>query len=132
MKWTKKDIKTMCGALSTFWLYNRPLSGSQNNAAEATRAYLQDRRMNVVIAGIEELMMIANSRYDQDLQTAHHYETHPDVMGASTPELVDRFTKFAHEEAKGVEQERKLIERIQTYGLPPEVVAFDPTTARSY
>ena len=44
MKWTKKDIGIMCGAISSFWLYNRPLSGSQEMVDRFMGLSAQDER----------------------------------------------------------------------------------------
>ena len=132
MKWTKKDIGIMCGAISSFWLYNRPLSGSQAEAAEQVRAHLREHRVQIVLSGISDLVNHAEHRRIENLNTAKHYETHPHVLGNATQEIVDRFMGLSSQDERDVSKGLKLLDRIRENGLPSEVVSFDPTTVRRY
>jgi len=128
-KWTKKDIKTLCQAISTFWLYNRPLGDSYEQTMKAIasmRQFLEKHRQEVVIGGISELQTIATERAKKDQDTADHFASHPNAYGKSTPEMIKRFSDLAAEDRKDVEKAKSLIARIKTEGLPPEVEAFDP------
>jgi hypothetical protein len=128
-KWTKKDIKTLCGALSTFWLCNRPLGNSYEQtmkAIPAIRQFLEKHRKEVVIDGISQLQAIAMERAKKDQDVADHFALYPNVYGKSTPEMIKRFSDLATEDRKDVEKANSLIARIKTEGLPPEVEAFDP------
>ena len=127
--WTKKDVKVMQQAISTFWLYNRPLGDSvrEHDAALAeVRDYLRDHRAEVVLHGITELGNIARERYVKNAETAEHFETHPEVYGKSTPEMVERFRRLAEEDRRDFQKAKDLMDRIQTEELPPEVTSFDP------
>jgi hypothetical protein len=129
-KWTKKDIKSLCGAISTFWLYNRPLGSSARealDAAEAVRRHLAEHRAEIIIAGIAELRGIAEDRTRQNQETADHFAAHPEIYGSSTPEMIKRFSDLAADNRKAVTRMTVLIARIEAEGLPPEVEAFDPT-----
>jgi hypothetical protein len=127
--WTKKDIKVLCQAISTFWLVNRPLGDSlaeHERALAEVRAYLAEHREEVVCAGVAELGGIAAERARQNQETAYHFRSHPEVYGKSTPEMIERFTRFAAENHRDLAWAEKLVARVQAEGLPPEVVAFDP------
>jgi hypothetical protein len=130
MRWTKKDIRTMCGTLSTFWLYNRPLgdslSASQGAAAEV-REFLKVHRKEAVLAGLQDRINVIAGRAEEYAKTAKHYADHPEVMGSSTSQMIDRFNNLAEMETRDVDKLNVIIERIGFEGLPPEVVDFDPT-----
>lgn len=131
MKWTKKDIKIMCGALSTFWLLHRPLYGSTSEASASLRNFLDaPRRLEVVCAGIEDLVDMNWHRAVEAEKTSNHYADHPNVMGNGTSEIVERFANIASEYERDVAKGRDLLEKIKSNGLPPEVLMFDPTGGR--
>jgi hypothetical protein len=128
-KWTKKDIKTLCQTISTFWLCNRPLGDSYEQTMKAIasmRQFLEKHRKEVVIGGISELQAIAMERAKEDQDTTDHFALHPNVYGKSTPEMIKRFSDLAAENRKDVEKAKSLIARIKAEELPPEVEAFDP------
>ena len=134
MKWTKKDIKIMQGAISTFWLINRPLWGMQNEATQEVSSYLGDlsNRLRVVCSGIEDLLYMNSRQREEDLKTAQHFAAHPNIYGAATPEMISRFERQAADETKDIVAGGKLLDRIRINGLPPEVVLFDPTNVRRH
>lgn len=128
MKWSKRDIKTLCGALSTFWLISRPLSGSLDAAASSLRSGLDGaKRVEVVCAGLEDLIVLNQSRASEAQKTSDHYASHPSVMGKGTPEIVARFAELASSYERDAQKGLDLIGKIREYGLPPEVLQFDPT-----
>lgn len=130
MKWTKKDIKIMCQAISSFWLINRPLSDSMrvhNDALADVRAYLGEHRTHVVLQGIADLGNLAHHRYEENLKTAEHFKNHPEIYGKSNPEMIERFTNLASDHHKDFLKAKSLMEKIEANGLPPEVMSFDPT-----
>jgi len=120
----------MCGTLSTFWLYNRPLGDSMaasKGAALEVREFLKIHRTEAVLAGLQELVNMFAERAEKNAETAKHYAAHPDIMGDGTPEIVERFDRLAMEATRDADKGAALIERIKLEGLPPEVVDFDPT-----
>lgn len=128
MRWTKKDVRTLCGTLSTFWLVNRPLSGSVTEAATSLRAGLDGpRRVEVVCAGLEDLVALNQDRATEAKKTSDHYASHPSVMGKGTPEIVERFAKMAVSYEQDARKGLDMIGKVREYGLPPEVLQFDPT-----
>ena len=132
MKWLKRDIKIMCSTLSTFWLTNRPPYGVTPEQVAEVRSFLAGPvRVSVVCAGIENLTELNRERAVEALKTAEHYRTHPNVMGTSTPEIVERFTRLAGEYESDMKIGITLIEKIKANGLPVEVLEYDPTARRS-
>lgn len=130
-KWTKKDIKVLCGTIDTFWLQNRPLSGAfgldsraHDAAVQKVRETLTTRRVDVVLTGIRAFERLYSERYNQNCTTigneiARFGKTLDD-------EIVQRFIRLAREVDKDAKAATSLRERIQAEGLPPEVEAYDP------
>lgn len=132
-KWTKKDIKTLCGTLSTFWLINRPLGDSlaeRQRARDEVLRYLAENRTEIVVAGLSEHIVRSAERERENRDTAAHFSAHPEVYGSANPEMIERFTKLADEEHKAADKLAALIFKVQTAELPPEVISFDPTQPR--
>ena len=129
MKWFKKDIKILCGTISTFWLMNRPLGDSMSEhqrVLERVRQFLAEHRVEVVCSEISGLGNLAAERSKKYQDTVDHFTAHPEVYGKSTPMMIERFSKLAAESRKDVAKAQILLTRIQTEGLPPEVMGFDP------
>jgi hypothetical protein len=129
VRWTKKDIGTMRGTLSTFWLYNRPLGDSLSASRDAAevRELLKEQRTEVVLTSLRDHVNMLARRAEEYAKTARYYADHPEVMGSSTLGMIARFENLAKETTKGIDQKVALIKRIEAEGLPPEVVDFDPT-----
>jgi len=92
----------------------------------AVRERLNTHRAAIVCSGIAELGAIALDRANKNQDAADHFAAHPKVYGKSTPEIIERFTRLAKEDRKDVKRAELLIARIETEGLPPEVVDYDP------
>jgi hypothetical protein len=128
-KWTKKDIKALCGHLDTFWLRRRPHDGEGWEAAKQnTRTVLSapHLRKEVVLAGVREFEQMHACRYSRNCETVGN-EIARFGKGLDD-ELVQRFVKLAKEEDASQKTATRLRERILAEGLPEEVVAYDPTT----
>ena len=131
-RWTKRDVKTLCQTISTFWLVNRPLGDSlseHERVLEAVRWYLVQHRSDVVCAGVAELGEMAAERARQDQETADHFRDHPEIYGKSTPAMIERFSKLAAVGRGNADKAERLVVKIRSEGLPPEVVAFDPVAS---
>lgn len=129
MKWTKKDIRTLCNQIMTFYVMNRPLGDSSSayaNFQSALATHLERFRTEVVLGGLRGWVSMSTSRADQYQRTADNAIANPHVWGKSTCETVDRFEKLAAESRKAIRLTEKLIARVEAEGLPPEVVAFEP------
>jgi hypothetical protein len=128
-KWTKKDIKILKQAIDSFWLYNRPLSDSHRErqaALEAVKEHLAVHRVEIICDHIAQLAGLYRERAQKNQEAADHFAAHPEINGKSTPEMIERFSRFAAEELKGVKAAQILISKIQTLGLPPEVLSYEP------
>jgi hypothetical protein len=122
--WTKRDVKSMCSALAGFVLTH----GSYGGDMERIRAAVAQHRQAIVVAGIMGLRNIIADRAEDNRKAAAHLESNPHVYGKDTPEMVSRFTRLAAEADASVATADKLLARIASSGLPPEVVAHDPFT----
>lgn len=155
-RWTKREIKQLCSALDSFLLCNRPIesmSMANQPRREAFNAWLDkalgEHRVEVVVAEVRSLRNLFARRADESRKTAEHYRTHPELYGepskmiwdgdrrtyisrdAAIAQVVDRFNGYAAEEDKAVQISDRLIARIETEGLPPEVLSYDPRTPRT-
>jgi hypothetical protein len=126
-KWTKADVKRLRGAIDSWWLCNRPLSGPASEALlERASEVIAEHRVAIAIAGIRELRGIARDRAVEDRKTAEHFRQHPNVYGSHTPEMIARFETSAAEGDRSVNLADRLIARVEAEGLPPEVSGYDP------
>lgn len=128
-KWTKKDIAALCGFLNSFWLVHRPLDyRGRDEAAAKMRALLAEprNRAEVVLGGIRGARATCSERYRQYCETIGNQLVRFTAYG-QPDELVDRFTKMAREEDAAEKKLEKMLHRVLAEGLPPEVVAHDPT-----
>jgi hypothetical protein len=130
-KWTKKDINELCSQLDGAWLFVRPhdVSGWAA-AAERFRAVLAvpQARKEAVLGGVRSFEQLFARRYNEYCATigneiARFGKTLDD-------ELVQRFTGLARETDAAAKRATQLRERVLSEGLPPEVVAYDPTVPR--
>lgn len=130
-RWTKADIRRLTGQLDTAWLYARPLQpahGGRPDGREAFRTWLAtgDNRTRVVLQGLGGWERRSAGRAQQNRDTAQHART-SGVWGSSTEEMVQRFERLAAADTKDVQLVQRLVARVKAEGLPPEVVAYDPT-----
>lgn len=130
-KWTKKDIKVLCGTIDTFWLQNRPLAGAfgldsraHDAAVQKVRETLAAKRVDVVLAGIRSFERLYSERYKSICEAIGN-----EIARFRKPledEFVQRFVKLARETDADSRAATALRERIQREGLPPEVEVYDP------
>jgi hypothetical protein len=131
MKWFKKDIRALCGHLDSFWLQVRPHDvGQWEEAKQKLRQALTypQNRTEIVLAGVRSFEQMHAERYRQNCETvgnelARFEKTLED-------EIVQRFIKLAREEDASGKTATRLRERVLKEGLPPEVLAYDPTARR--
>ena len=142
-KWTKREIKSCCDAISGFWVHHRDSAARTHATAELARVIDADRA-GIVERGLEGLRRLGEGRAVASDKTADHYRDHPELYGPpdkthwssedrrrlTRDELVantvSRFRLLAAEDRKGAAWIAALVERVRVEGLPPEVVAFDP------
>jgi hypothetical protein len=127
-KWTKKDIKTLCGFLDSWWLVNRPLDyRGMDRAVSEARVILasEGSRKEIVLAGIRSARATASQRYSTYCATIGNQLVRFTEYGKSD-ELVDRFIKLAREEDAAERKLEALLHRVLDEGLPLEVIAYDP------
>jgi hypothetical protein len=136
-KWTKKAIRELRSQLETFVLFHE-----MYYPAEKIREVIEERRRDLVLAGLEGRIELLKERAKSDRATATHYaeagprwaeetrQKHGDKRAEESArtilEVVARFTKMADENDKAVAYVEKLIAKIQIEGLPPEVASYIP------
>lgn len=125
-KWLKKDIKTLCGFLHSFYVVNRPLD-YRNNAKmlPGIRSAITNRRKEIILAGIRSARTTCSERYNSACMTIGNQLVRFTQYG--TPdELIERFTKLAREEDAAGRSLEVLLHRVLQEELPAEVVSYDP------
>ena len=124
--WTKKDIRTLCGYLDSFYVCNRPLSVLQwRDAIPKIRAVLVANRKEIVLAGIRSARATSAERYAQNCETVGNQLARFTEYGHPN-ELITRFIGFAREEDKAGRRLESLLHRVLAEGLPSEVESYDP------
>lgn len=130
-KWTKIDIRACCSQLDAFWLARRgpgSLAPSVHLEAEHTRAVLANatNRKEAVLAGLRSMRDLHSRRYREYCETIGNQLVRFTEYG-KPDELIDRFIKLARETDKDQRAYEALVLRVHNEGLPPEVLAYDPT-----
>lgn len=134
VKWTKKEIASLCSGIDGYWLKSRPLNDSLKEHAavrERVEWVLKNPldRLAIVLAHVREFEQLYAWRYREYCESIGNAIARPTVWGAGTAEMVDRFTKLAREEDAGRALATALREKVLKEGLPPEVLAHDPFAA---
>jgi hypothetical protein len=130
VKWTKKDIKLLCGMLDTFVLVNRPIHGMMIDRAleDSARMLIAEKlakhRTDVVLAGIRGARATSSERYSSNCETVGNEIVR--FAKALDDEMVIRFVEMARNEDAESKKLEALLYRVLDEGLPPEVVAYDP------
>lgn len=128
-KWTRAEISSMTGMLDTFWLLHRNPDGSDAaNAAVRVREHLaiERNRTHAVLAGIRGARATSAKRYGENCEAIGNALVRK-IYGDSTAEFVERFTKLAKEEDASERAAEAMLHKVLDHGLPPEVLAYDPT-----
>ena len=131
-KWTKKDVKALCSTIDSWWLVNRPLDyrGVEEAAAKAREMLANpSSRREIVLAGIRGARARASERYSKNCETIGNQLVRFTEYG-KPDELIERFTKLAREEDAENTTLEKMLHRVLAEGLPPEVLAHDPTVGK--
>ncbi len=123
-KWTKKDIKSLCSQIDSFWLFKR-----DHYSPDSLRAAIDVHRVGIVTGGLRGFQSMSRERGLQERQTVEHAKK-SGVHGTGTEVIVERFTKLAEDSEKDVAKIDQLVARIEAEGLPPEVLAYLPEALR--
>ncbi len=128
-KWTKKDIKTLCSQLDTFWLSCRPPTFVGAAAEANAKGYYEkaiERRQDIVLAGLRGMRELLASRYASTCEAIGNAIVR-DIYGEGRDEYVRRATEQARETDKDRAAFEALVLRVHHEGLPDEVKSYDPT-----
>ncbi len=120
-KWTKIDIRTLRSQLDTFMLQER-----MYYPKERICAAIASKRSEIIVGNLRGFRDMLAERAAKNEEAWKHFESHPTIYGSSTPEMVERFKGLADQDAKGVRKANRLIERVQSEGLPVEVAGYVP------
>jgi hypothetical protein len=131
-KWTKKEIKSLCGSLDTFWLKHRPIDSFLSHEAEGAVAVrdhlaLERHRTHAVLAGIRQFVGLHSSRYRSACESIGNALARPHVYGKGTDEHVAHCIEMAREHDDDRMTTEAILHKVLDYGLPPEAIAYDPT-----
>jgi hypothetical protein len=124
-KWTKKDIEKLKSQLMTFVLQNEmyyPMS--------RILVAIEKDPQSIILSNLNGFRSILTERAKRDKETADHFQAHPSIYGLFTPDMVLRFRKLHAECEKDIARIDALIARVQSEGLPPEVVGHIPERRR--
>jgi hypothetical protein len=124
-KWTKADIERLKAELDGFYLINRPLEYLGSCASKEWESYfrkvLADNRLGIVLQGLQVVVKRLLDRAGQNDATSDHYLSH-----YRNVEIYNRFRVLATEARREAKLFTRLMERVKQYGLPQEVIDYDP------
>jgi hypothetical protein len=125
-KWTKKDVRTLCGFIHSFYVVNRPLDHRDNDKVlPMIRETLVKNRKEVVLAGIRGARATCSERYRQYCETVGNQLARFTEYG-KPDDLIASFTEMAKEEDKAEKKLESLLHRVLVEDLPEDVVSYDP------
>lgn len=128
-KWTKKDIKSLCQQLQSWWVFNRPYLRQGITVDEVWDTMPLDVRMGVVVGGLRGFQSGLRDRAEKERQMIEHYAGVWADSGTPrdpTGETRAHCAVMASDADKGVATLQKLIDRVEAEGLPPEVLSWRP------
>lgn len=120
-RWTKKDLEILRNQFSTFVLQYELYAPK-----EAIRKAIEENRQVIVLNGLASFRSLLSERKSSDEETARHFEAHPSIYGESNPEMIERFRTSARDLEKDLKKLDSIVERIQSEGLPEEVLRYMP------
>lgn len=142
----------MTGAIDSFLICTRPIApayGMRPGGTDAFEVWFEEKlakyRTEIVCSGIRQLRGIVAERAQKNTDHAEHLRAHPEIYGAPDKQIwlseerkhvtrdeyvrreIASWGSRAADEGKSVAWSDKLLARIAAEGLPPEVVAYDPS-----
>lgn len=124
-RWTKADVKRLCGAIDTYFVVVRPL-GALGDFPTRFREVLAAHRQDIVVSALAGFERMLHARVTENRAAAVHAVFNPHVWGSSAGSMAARFETLAREAERDIERSEKLVARVRAEGLPPEVIAYDP------
>lgn len=128
-KWTKKDLASLKAALAHWWLFNKMYLRPGLTCANVFARMPLEERQRIVVG---QFKGDANMFEERALEHCGHRMTHehakanPHIWGDSTAEIIERFQRLERETLAAAAKLRALAERVESEGLPAEVVEFVP------
>ncbi len=120
-KWTKRDLKLLRDQLEHFVTFH----SLYRTTAEIT-LLIEGNRLTIIIGGLRSLRETYAERAERNREAVVHFERNPGIYGNSTPEMIERFSGFADDDAKAVWKIDRVLGRLESEGLPSEVSDFTP------
>lgn len=117
-RWTKKDVRTLCGQLDSF-----VLSHERHQPPDAIRAAIEANRPEIVIGGLLGFRALLDERqngHTGNLATIEAWKR----LGSA--EVVARFERLSIETLADIAKIDALIARVRAEGLPPEASSYVP------
>jgi hypothetical protein len=129
-KWTKRDLKSLRGAIDHWWLFNRMYLRQGVTIADVFAAMPAGERARIVVShfrGFANMLEERATGHCGYKQTHEHYESKRELDGwGDVTEIVERFKKLEIETLADVAKIRALISRVEAEGLPEEIANYVP------
>jgi hypothetical protein len=128
-RWTKRDVRTLIQQLASWWLFNAPYARQGVTAEHVFSTMPTSVRVGIVANGLRGWIAMTGDRAAQNSAAAAHYRGVWSDTGTPrdpTGEMVQRFTNAAMADTASAVHAQKLLDRVASDGLPPEVAAWMP------
>lgn len=129
-KWTKKDLKSLTGAISSWWMFNSPYLRPGVTKEQVFASMPAGERLRIVIAHLRGFASLLDDRVSGHTgyrATHEHYESKRGVEGwGDVSEVVERFRRLERETLADYAKVRALMTRLEAEGLPPEAEVYIP------
>lgn len=127
-KWTKKEIKALYSTLKSFLLICRLKSGSHPEFADRFTARLNEKRKEIIIAGLRDDSRVFRNSAQCHREYVEHCKAHPEAFSTerSRLDLIAKTEALAADDEKLIVWFDKLISKVESEDLPSEVQEFNP------
>lgn len=125
-KWTKKELAALRSTMNSYLVICRERYGRHPEFAKLFAAHIEGKRKEIVIAGLRDDTKIHRESAERHRQFAEHCRAHPHVYGTSNEETIARSEGYAKDDEKILAWYDRLIARIKSEDLPPEIANFNP------
>jgi hypothetical protein len=127
-KWSKKDLKSLRGAIDYWWTFNALYLRSGVTKEQVFTSMPSGERRRIIIAHWRGFAAMLEERalgHCGYRATHEHYESKRGVAGwGNVTETVERFRRLERETLEDAKKARALADRVESEGLPTDLESY--------
>lgn len=129
LTWRKGEIRTLCNQVAHWWTFNAMYLRTGVTREQVFATMPLSVRIGIVVGGLRGFQSMAGDRAQRSREMADHYRgCWPDTGQPRDPDgsFAAKCLESAADDDAAALACQRLIDRVESEGLPPEVVAFVP------